>query len=215
MKNVLKKIVAGTAIVSTVACLSVSAFAATASVSSDKNSVTLTDWTAGSSTNQYTVVIVPADASEINENNIYYINQDNGTGMATIVNSMGVKSTLADGDYQVRIGTDVAGAAIEAFNFTVSSTPTGITLSFGDVNGDASINGADASLILQREVGLITGFTNGTYVIPDTLGDVNGDTSVNGADASLVLQKEVGLVTEFTNGTTVLDKYTFQPTTSK
>jgi subtilase family serine protease len=62
---------------------------------------------------------------------------------------------------------------------------------YGDVNGDGTVNSADALLVLQYSVGLIN-LTADQAVAAN----VNGGT-VNSADALLILQYSVGLISEF------------------
>lgn len=216
MKNVFKKAVSLTVALSTVAALSVSAFAAgTATyypeattvddVAIAADTVVVKDYTVVADATQYAVAVVPfgftgddddADAS------IYYVNQADSATIESILENMLVKGDLPDGEYEVRIGNNGSSTGYEQILFTVSSTPAGvqITLNYGDVNGDTAVGAADASLILQKGVGLIAGFTDQeNRQIPETVGDVNGDTAVGAADASLILQKGVGLITGFTD----------------
>lgn len=63
----------------------------------------------------------------------------------------------------------------------------------GDVNGDGTTDSADASLVLQYDLGLIETIDVGNI----NNGDVNRDGTVDSADASLILQFDLGLIESF------------------
>ena len=78
---------------------------------------------------------------------------------------------------------------------TASTSPTGPSqpsTSFGDINGDGTVNTTDARLALQYAVEKIT-LTESQIV----LGDVNRDDVVNTTDARLILQYAVEKITSF------------------
>ena len=62
---------------------------------------------------------------------------------------------------------------------------------WGDANHDGLVNGDDATLILQYEIGLAPA----DFCTLRT--DVNDDGAINGDDATLILQYEIGLITKF------------------
>lgn len=64
-------------------------------------------------------------------------------------------------------------------------------LSKGDLNGDGEINSADAQLILQYSIDLISLSSDQLLVA-----DVNKDGFINSADAQLILQYSIGLIPE-------------------
>lgn len=59
----------------------------------------------------------------------------------------------------------------------------------GDVDGNGSVNSADALIVLQYSVGIEIDESIDTALL-----DVNGDASINAADALIVLQISVGIV---------------------
>lgn len=127
MKNVFKKAVSLTVALSTVAALSVSAFAATATYDKTGIAVSVTDYTI-TGTGQYAVAVVPSDFTG-DDADIYYVNQADQDTIDDIIANMLVKGELADGDYEVRIGNNAGqvnadGEAIEVIPFTVSTTAT-------------------------------------------------------------------------------------------
>ena len=67
--------------------------------------------------------------------------------------------------------------------------PTGI---LGDVSGDGILDSFDATLILQYDVGMISGET-----IQLHLADVSGDGILDSFDATLILQYDVGMIPGF------------------
>ncbi len=79
-------------------------------------------------------------------------------------------------------------ALVLAFAMSISC----FAASYGDVNGDGSINSSDALLILQASTGIVT-FTSSQK----TRADVNNDDNVNSSDALLVLGRAVGLIDIF------------------
>lgn len=189
MNKMFKKILAVVAVMSTAACLSVSAFAegetatpAAPSASHNAGAVTVTGYAAVTGATQYTVMVFEDSFTTDNDvEKIYYINQ--GATLDILLDGMLVKATdgvnaLPDGDYTVRIGNNATGATPVDIDLKVEATPEGIkiTLNYGDVNGDGEANSFDASLILSKGVGNLDKFTDQdgkelttytyTYVVP-------------------------------------------------
>lgn len=63
----------------------------------------------------------------------------------------------------------------------------------GDVNGDGKINAKDATLILQKSVGVL----KDTAKFCGQCAEVSGDGKLNAKDSTLILQFSVGLRTDF------------------
>ena len=127
---------------------------------------------------------------------------------------VGIDQEIVDGAFSFKVAADFRGKIAVKVGGTDVETPAAflvefadapeepegveITLLYGDVNGDGAADEADASLILQKGVGLITKFVDQEErEIPGTVGDVNGDGAADEADASLILQKGVGLIEGF------------------
>ncbi len=64
---------------------------------------------------------------------------------------------------------------------------------FGDVTGNGSYSGLDASCVARVAVGLDSGFTAFPITDPRVVGDITGNQAMSGFDASLVARKAVGL----------------------
>lgn len=152
-------------------------------------------------TGQMTVLVLNGtDTTTIDQNNIMYIDQ--AAAGTDIFQNMGLllpenATTLPNGSYTIMVGND-QGAAIKKAVLTISADVQKQTGTYGDVNGDGSIDSADSSLVLQKYVKLINGFTKAdSSALPDKVGDVNADNSVDSADSSLILQKYVKLIDGF------------------
>ncbi|MBE7056251.1 MAG: hypothetical protein E7388_02265 [Ruminococcaceae bacterium] len=76
------------------------------------------------------------------------------------------------------------------FEVTVNNSG-GITL-YGDADGNGVVNAIDAMVVLQYDVGLITGDQ-----VDLLAADVDGNGLINAIDAMLILQYDVGLITIF------------------
>lgn len=85
---------------------------------------------------------------------------------------------------------DVDKAAADLTAAIAALVKTGTTL--GDVNGDGTIDTADAVLVLQYAAELIDGTALNTAAA-----DVNGDGTIDTADAVLILQYAAELIKEF------------------
>ena len=71
-------------------------------------------------------------------------------------------------------------------------TPGAPAVTYGDANGDETVDTADAVLVLQKAANLIA-----DDAIDMEAADVNADGEVDTADAVLILQKSAGLVDKF------------------
>ena len=112
------------------------------------------------------------------------IDQD-AAGTATFAKDMGLLLKAADGStleklpagtYTVKVGGDkVTAIAVKTFTVSDSATPDKKTVAYGNVNGDlkddgtANITSLDASLVLQRSLGIIDGFKDQNGQALDTL----------------------------------------------
>ncbi len=79
-------------------------------------------------------------------------------------------------------------ALVMAFGLSISC----FAASYGDVDGNNSVNSSDALLILQSSTGSVN-LTNAQK----SRANVNGDKSINSVDALLVLNFAVGLIDAF------------------
>ena len=70
---------------------------------------------------------------------------------------------------------------------------TGCDFRLGDVNHDGKINAKDATLILQKSVGVL----KETAKFCETCAEVSGDGKLNAKDSTLILQFSVGLRDHF------------------
>ncbi len=237
-----KRFKALAAICASAMLLSTSAFAANTPTVSNVNSIhkdfavsfdssnklTVTAPTAAIDEEQMTLLVLDAEAdpAAIDESDILYINQqaveDGDFEAVGLISTWLDKATAAGKTHTVKLGyywdndADASTApvfAIATAAVTVSGDAQTMTVAYGNVNGDANVNSSDASLILQKAAGKITGFTDQDgKAIPDEVGNVNGDANVNSSDASLVLQKAAGKITGFTDqdGNPLVD-YTYTP----
>jgi hypothetical protein len=73
------------------------------------------------------------------------------------------------------------------YSYTIDPNITEPTASFGDVNGDDSVNSTDALILLSYDAGLSV-----PYSI-DACSDINGDGSVNSTDALIILSYDAGI----------------------
>lgn len=78
----------------------------------------------------------------------------------------------------------------ENVTVTVEGVVKTVTVLYGDVNGDESIDSIDASLVLRYAAKL-------TEDLNTDAADVNGDESIDSIDASLILRYVAKLITEF------------------
>ena len=75
------------------------------------------------------------------------------------------------------------GAQLQLLDAQGDVVATYTLIIFGDVNGDASVDATDSSLIMQ-----IVARTTTLSDIQTFAGDVNGDTLCDATDASLIMQ---------------------------
>ncbi len=170
----------------------------------DENTTFTTDTSATEGNSQTTILAVSGydgTAASITTNSIQYINQGTATNY-----EFALKDALTSGTVTVLMGGDTMNAPATVATLTIATVEEGgedaetITVSYGDVNGDGEVGASDASLILQKGVNLIAGFTDQEgRAMPETVGDVNGDSEVGASDASLILQKGVNLIAGFTD----------------
>lgn len=86
---------------------------------------------------------------------------------------VGIDQAVSDGTFDFKVAEDfegtiailIGGDGIDnpaklIVTFEAASEGVQITLNYGDVNGDGKADEADASLIVQKGVGLITGFVD-------------------------------------------------------
>lgn len=207
----LKKIVAVTAALSTVACLSVSAFATTATYSDDANTVAVTDYGTLAADAQYTVVVVPADAEEITQDNIYYINQAGTADFEDLLASLALKDGTPNGTYEVRFGTD-STTGIEAATFKIPTEsgddePTVITITaWGDLDGADGIDLVDVDGLVSYILG--TANTYGDYTVGSPIagtdviwGDIDGADGVDLVDVDALVSYILGTANTYGNYT--------------
>lgn len=93
------------------------------------------------------------------------------------------------GKYMIYSDDQVFDCSKATLKFKVS---TASTPSLGDVDGDGSINSADALLVLQHSVGSKT-----LTAEQKKRADVTRDGNINSQDALKILQHSVGAITEF------------------
>ena len=134
---------------------------------------------------QATVLVVKGNnPATIAQGDILFIDQD-AAGTATFAKDMGLLLKAADGStleklpagtYTVKVGGDkVTAIAVKTFTVSDSATPDKKTVAYGNVNGDlkddgtANITSLDASLVLQRSLGIIDGFKDQNGQALDTL----------------------------------------------
>ena len=84
----------------------------------------------------------------------------------------------------------VSLAAVMAGSFVFGASAASLT--YGDVNGDASIDSIDALAVLNHSVGKVQ-YTGDAF----KKADVNGDGSIDATDALLVLNYAVGKIDRF------------------
>jgi len=188
MKN-FKKIIAGAAALAMTMSMGVSVFA-DASATYEDGFVQLTDAPIDA-VHQWTVVVI----SKANQNkanleaaDLYYINQGT-TGESFWTDGLGTKVDLPDGTYIVRIGGETIDDPEDLIEieFTVSSTPVGVSVQLGDVDDSGVVNGGDINPIIQHILGATT-LTGKAFFVADT--DSSG--VVNGGDINPIIQHILG-----------------------
>lgn len=218
MKRILKVFLC---VMALTAMMTVSAFAAEASVSSTRTDVTITPYTADGvrielsedgtyadpayysltctsnligTGGQYVVLMVEADLS--GDTPAYTITEDSLIYINQNESQEG--SVSFDKVYPSRLTDSVLILSGEAFTTnpvvvgTVEVAEEGL---LGDVDGNNVVNVIDAQTTLRSSVGMIT-FSDSQK----KLADVDGNEVVNVVDAQWILRYSVGLVTEFPRG---------------
>lgn len=218
MKRILKVFLC---VMALTAMMTVSAFAAEASVSSTRTDVTITPYTADGvrielsedgtyadpayysltctsnligTGGQYVVLMVEADLS--GDTPAYTITEDSLIYINQTESQEG--SVSFDKVYPSRLADSVIILSGEAFTTnpvvvgTVEVAEEGL---LGDVDGNNVVNVIDAQTTLRSSVGMIT-FSDSQK----KLADVDGNEVVNVVDAQWILRYSVGLVTEFPRG---------------
>lgn len=218
MKRILKVFLC---VMALTAMMTVSAFAAEASVSSTRTDVTITPYTADGvrielsedgtyadpayysltctsnligTGGQYVVLMVEADLS--GDTPAYTITEDSLIYINQNESQEG--SVSFDKVYPSRLTDSVIILSGEAFTTnpvvvgTVEVAEEGL---LGDVDGNNVVNVIDAQTTLRSSVGMIT-FSDSQK----KLADVDGNEVVNVVDAQWILRYSVGLVTEFPRG---------------
>ncbi len=102
-----------------------------------------------------------------------YFEATNGGTIEMVANDSGVKN--GTGALLQLKGTD--GAVLDTYTLII----------FGDVNGDASVDATDSSIILQNVAG-----TSELTELQQFAGDVTADSVCDATDASIIMQKVAG-----------------------
>ena len=218
MRNLKKMAALGAAAVMALS-MNVSSFAAatgTAKASYSGGKVLLSSLADIDATHQWTVVVIGVADQNANltADKLYYINQGT-SGDAFWTDGMGTKTELAAGDYIVRIGgetIDTTDKLIEIpLKVTSGSTGKTITVKWGDITGDGSVDSGDALAALLNRVGVQESYNIDEYTVNvgDTFGgyvwgDITGDGSVDSGDALAALLNRVGVQESYSmNGTDI------------
>ena len=179
MKNLFKKAVSLTIALSTVAVLSVPAFAdAVATPTASKDAVAVTGYqTLGAG--QYAVAVVPEGFIGANDSDIYYVNQADEATIVEIIANMLLKDELEDGNYEVRIGTNATVAegvnTLTTIPFTVGSTSTDDFITSADTTkGKITKQNATASDWLFDGMGVRATLNLDATAYPDFTQDAKG-----------------------------------------
>ncbi len=117
-------------------------------------------------TNKYIYGITPGDSVE------NYFTVNNGT-YALVESSQG--------------STNGTGAKIQVKNAGGDVVDTYTVIIFGDLNGDANVDGTDSQLIMQKVAGSST-----LDIVQTMASNVNADANVDGTDSQLIMQKVAG-----------------------
>lgn len=194
MKNFKKVIALGSAVMMSLT-MGVSAFAATASYEGGFVKLADIDGVINAE-NQWTVVVI--DAAKQNDTlaaeDLYYINQGT-SGDAFWTDGMGTKVELTEGDYIVRIGGETL-TQVEEIPFSISTTPEGVQVIWGDVDLSTVVDANDAGAVLDSLIGgnkIYGDYTIGEAFVGTTLwGDVDLSGVVDANDAGAVLDSLIG-----------------------
>lgn len=135
----------------------------------------------------YLALVLNDGTSIPTANNIVFIDQAVASGN-TVSFHIFPTSLVAGKTYDIYIANSTtAGGLAKAGSFGYYAS-----FKWGDVNNDQSVNGKDATKILQASVHSIT-LTDAEKMAAD----VNGDGSANGKDATLILQYSVHSINKF------------------
>ncbi len=194
MKN-LKKFVAAFAAAAMVMSIGVSAFAdvITPDVNETKDQLILN---VTSEEEQITMMayLVPATTTadaipEYSNQEIIALNQDAGaTGFASIP----IDAAKLTDEYSIAVKIGGSNGGVATYLITYNEETGELEFTYGDVDGNGTINASDASWVLTK-------FANSTTIFPceyDAAGDVDGNGTINASDASWIL-------TKFANSSTV------------
>ena len=124
-------------------------------------------------TNQWTVVIIDKDKENANltADDLYYINQGTGSENFWVTNGMGTKVDLTTlvsesaptKNFIIRIGGETISdtTGIIEIPFTINYNSGEVTWTYGDVNGDGSVDLDDAMEILYYDAFMDSVFDDG------------------------------------------------------
>ena len=164
----------------------------------EKFALTVTDSNAAAK--QILLFALNTNASGVipNADNIVYIDQltadSNGAAAFTVF----PKADLPDGTYYLYVSSDAAtgtfAALTEVGNFTYGggSQPVESDVKTGDVDGNSSVNVADAAVIVNYSVGSVSLSAEQLKAA-----DVDKNNSVNVADAAMIVNYAVGNISAF------------------
>lgn len=161
-------------------------------------------------TGKWVVAYVPVTAVSLNGSvplaSEFYTSKQATINTASIVyHNASTDDLMGSTNYKVRANLN-SGDSVQVlfddgdFSFIKNNTITGYVekiyleydadLMFGDVNGDKTVNSADAGLILRSDVGLIT--LSAEQLLK---ADINNDGKIDSADAGIILRFDAGILT--------------------
>lgn len=154
MKKSIQKVLATcTAVAALTATMGTAALAA--DLTYENNTLTGYDVPAGMEDKQVTILVVPHDATEVTDENIFFIDQNKG-GSFVVKPKVDSNNVLADGKYDVRIGgegiaaTDIVITEFEIKDGKLAGDSPIVKYILGDVNNDQKINAADINEIVAH-----------------------------------------------------------------
>ena len=212
----MKKLFAGLVATSMVAAMGTSAFAADITETTNGATASVTEMPVPTKADsQMTVLVIKLDAieditydtdgvtpiaatapTEISDDDIIYIDQDAyAEGM---FQNMGLKETLTEGYYMIRVGGENLSDGIAEMAFRVVSeneepdTPPAPTYTYGDVDGNPGVDANDATSVLKH-VALMSELTGDALLAAD----VDGNPDVDANDATTILKKVALMIDKF------------------